>query len=48
MLEGERLEEAVRQLVSKFETVNRLYLDKIAAQIKKIGELNQILYQVPL
>ena len=40
MLEGERLEEAVRQLVSKFETVNRLYLDKIAAQIKKIGELN--------
>lgn len=40
MLEGERLEEAVRQLTVKFDTVNRLYLDKIAAQIKKIGKLN--------
>lgn len=41
MLNQKELEKAIDQLMLRFEEVNRFFVAKIAAQIKKIGELNQ-------
>ena len=40
MLEGEALEKAIRAITARLGAVNTLYIKKIAAQIKRIGELN--------
>lgn len=40
MLEGEALEKAIRAILTRLGAVNTLYIKKIAAQIKRIGELN--------
>lgn len=41
MLNQKELEKAIDKLMLRFEEVNRFFVAKIAAQIKKIGELNQ-------
>ena len=41
MLNQKELEKAIDLLINRFEEVNRFFVAKIAAQIKKIGELNQ-------
>ncbi len=41
MLNQQELEKAIDALLDRFEEVNRFFVAKIAAQIKKIGELNQ-------
>ena len=41
MLEGPELEKAIQAILARLGVVNALYIRKIAAQIKKIGELNQ-------
>ena len=41
MLEGPTLEKAIRAILAHLGAVNTLYIKKVAAQIKKIGELNQ-------
>lgn len=41
MLNQQELENAIDVLLDRFEEVNRFFVAKIAAQIKKIGELNQ-------
>ena len=41
MLTGERLEQAIKTIMARFDEVNSFYIAKIAAQIKKIGELSQ-------
>lgn len=41
MLNQQDLEKAIDALLDRFEEVNRFFVAKIAAQIKKIGELNQ-------
>ena len=40
MLEGKALEKAVSEMLARLGIVNERYIKKIAAQIKKIGELN--------
>lgn len=40
MLEGEELEKAIKAVMKQIGIVNTKYIKKIAAQIKKIGELN--------
>lgn len=40
MLEGEALEKAINAIMKQIGIVNTLYIRKIAAQIKRIGELN--------
>lgn len=41
MLSEKELEEAIRKITDRLDEVNRLYVKKIATQIKTIGELNQ-------
>ena len=40
MLEGEELEKAIKTIMKRLGIVNAAYIQKIAEQIKKIGELN--------
>ena len=40
MLEGPELEKAIREMLARLGIVNKLYIEKIAKQIKRIGELN--------
>lgn len=41
MLADKELEKAVNRIISRLDEVNTLYISKVAAQIKRIGELNQ-------
>lgn len=41
MLPEKELEKALEKIQTRFDTVNRLYIRKIAAQIKSIGQLSQ-------
>ena len=41
MLTEKELENAVGRIISRLDEVNTVYISKIAAQIKRIGELNQ-------
>ena len=41
MLEGPKLEKAIREMLARLGIVNSIYIRKIAKQIKRIGELNQ-------
>ncbi len=41
MLTERELEAAIRRITNRLDDINRLYVQKIAAQILKIGELNQ-------
>ena len=40
MLDGPALEKAVKEMLARLGIVNALYIKKIAAQVKRIGELN--------
>lgn len=41
MLTEKQLEEAVGRIINRLDAVNTVYISKIAAQVKKIGALNQ-------
>ena len=41
MLTEKELEAAIKRITDRLDEVNRLFVKKIAAQILKIGELNQ-------
>lgn len=41
MLTEKELEKAIEKMISRLDEVNVLFISKVAAQVKKIGELNQ-------